>query len=170
MPELFRKCSTCKKDIHIGDTFQVCSVSTCRAKATNYAFCSVECWDAHLPIERHRAESAYALERRASRAEAEAYKTGEEKKRVIAPEDNTPRSSSPGSGQVGTINTTTSSVENEILVVASKVKKYISDKSGMNTSAGVFEALTERIKELCLKSIEEAKRQGRKTVMDRDVP
>lgn len=153
MAEVFRKCSTCKKDIMIGDTFQVCSVSTCRAKATNYAFCSVECWDAHLPIERHRPDSAYALERRASRAEAEAYKSGEEKKRIIATE--------PSSSSLS---------EDEILVVVTKVRKYISEKSGMNTSAGVYQVLTERIKKICDRAIEEAKKQNRKTVMDRDVP
>lgn len=40
----------------------------------------------------------------------------------------------------------------------------------MNTSAGVYTILTERIKRVCDLAIEEARRQGRKTVMDRDVP
>ena len=56
-----------------------------------------------------------------------------------------------------------------VLVVASKVKGYIKDRAGMNTSGKVMEALSERIRNLCDQAIESAKREGRKTVMDRDV-
>lgn len=56
----------------------------------------------------------------------------------------------------------------EVLVVASKLKNYIKGKSGMNTSAAVMEALSGRIRELCDQAIDNAKREGRKTVMDRD--
>lgn len=56
----------------------------------------------------------------------------------------------------------------EVLVVASKLKNYIRNKSGMNTSAAVMEALSKRVRELCDNAIENAKRDGRKTVMDRD--
>ncbi len=56
----------------------------------------------------------------------------------------------------------------EVLVVASKLKNYIRTKSGMNTSAAVMAALSNRIRQLCDQAIENAKRDGRKTVMDRD--
>ena len=56
----------------------------------------------------------------------------------------------------------------EVLVVASKLKNYIKGKSGMNTSAAVFPVLSERLRQLCDQAIENAKREGRKTVMDRD--
>jgi len=56
----------------------------------------------------------------------------------------------------------------EILVVASKVKKMIKDKSGMNTSAAVMEELSKIIERECLKAIERAGADRRKTVMDRD--
>jgi histone H3/H4 len=56
----------------------------------------------------------------------------------------------------------------EVLVVASKLKNYIRSKSGMNTSAAVMSALSNRIRQLCDQAIENAKREGRKTVMDRD--
>jgi histone H3/H4 len=56
----------------------------------------------------------------------------------------------------------------EVLVVASKLKNYIRTKSGMNTSAAVMGALSNRIRQLCDQAIENAKREGRKTVMDRD--
>lgn len=56
----------------------------------------------------------------------------------------------------------------EVLVVASKLKNYIKESSGMNTSAAVMEALSEKIRQLCDQAINNAKGDGRKTVMDRD--
>ncbi|MGE0615180.1 MAG: hypothetical protein AB7P04_06040 [Bacteriovoracia bacterium] len=56
----------------------------------------------------------------------------------------------------------------EVLVVISKLKKYIRDKSGMNTSSNVMEALSAKIRNLCDQAMENAKSDGRKTVMDRD--
>lgn len=56
----------------------------------------------------------------------------------------------------------------ENLVVASKIKKTIKDKSGFNTSASVFDRLSEIVEKECNKAIENAKRENRKTVMDRD--
>ena len=56
----------------------------------------------------------------------------------------------------------------EVLIVASKLKNYIKAKSGMNTSAAVMEALSGKIRQLCDQAIENARREGRKTVMDRD--
>jgi len=58
--------------------------------------------------------------------------------------------------------------EKEVLVVASKLKNYIRDQSGMNTSGSVMSALSERVRQMCDKAIETAKENGRKTVMDRD--
>lgn len=56
----------------------------------------------------------------------------------------------------------------EILVVASKVKKYIKDSAGLNTSSNVLEELSGKVRALCDQAIENAKNDGRKTVMDRD--
>ena len=56
----------------------------------------------------------------------------------------------------------------DVLVVASKVKKYIKDKAGMNTSASSMEALTQLVTRAVDQAIESAKTDGRKTVMDRD--
>jgi histone H3/H4 len=56
----------------------------------------------------------------------------------------------------------------EVLVVASKLKNYIRGKSGMNTSGAVIDVLSSKIRGLCDQAIEAAKRDGRKTVMDRD--
>jgi hypothetical protein len=131
-------------------TYYVCSVSTCQGKVTNYVFCSIPCWDAHVPTERHKPDSAGALERRAPHTAAP---EGAEPRRIVV--------ASAAAKPQG---------EEELLVVLSKVRKYIADRSGMNTSASVYSALTERIKRMCDLAIETARSQGRKTVMDRDVP
>lgn len=57
----------------------------------------------------------------------------------------------------------------EILVVTSKIKKIIKEKGDMNTSAATIEILSKAVERLCLKGIESAKADGRKTVMDRDI-
>lgn len=58
--------------------------------------------------------------------------------------------------------------KSEILVVASKLKNYIREKSGMNTSAAVIDVLSDKIRRMCDEAVERAKSDGRKTVMDRD--
>ncbi len=145
-PEVWRKCSSCKKDLLCGETYFACSVSTCQSKVTNYAFCSVPCWDAHLPVERHRSGSSGAIERRAP-AHAEA---------------------APAVRKIVSSSSSSSPMESEVLVVVTKVRKYIADRAQMNTSASVYDALTEKIKILCDAAIDVARAEGRKTVMDRD--
>ena len=56
----------------------------------------------------------------------------------------------------------------EALVVASKVKKFIKDEAQLSTSAQAIDQLTVRVQTICLKAIENAKNDKRKTVMDRD--
>lgn len=56
----------------------------------------------------------------------------------------------------------------EILVVVSKIKKKIKEKSGMNTSSSAMEALTRIVERECEKAASNAQADGRKTVMDRD--
>lgn len=58
----------------------------------------------------------------------------------------------------------------DLLVVASKIKQYIKEKSQMSTSANTLVRLTEIIKGVCDRAIAQAQSEGRKTVMDRDVP
>ncbi len=57
----------------------------------------------------------------------------------------------------------------DILVVASKVKKFIREKSGLSTSAEILEGLSQKVEQLCLEAIEKAKADGRKTVKGRDL-
>lgn len=62
----WKKCSSCKKDIAFDVIYWTCSVSTCKRIRTALQFCSVSCWDAHLPIVRHR--DAWAEENRSPTA------------------------------------------------------------------------------------------------------
>lgn len=57
----------------------------------------------------------------------------------------------------------------EVLVVTSKVKKMIKEKGQMNTSGETIDVLSKAIEQLCLRGIESAKADGRKTVMARDI-
>lgn len=57
----------------------------------------------------------------------------------------------------------------DVLVVVSKLKNYIRQRSGMNTSGNVGSALSAMIRKVCDDAIEKAKSDGRKTVMDRDI-
>jgi hypothetical protein len=136
-----------------GQTYYVCSVSTCNSRSTQYVFCSVACWDAHVPVERHRGDSAGAIEKKAPLT-VEPDKPVEGKRRVVPGAPNKAASSES---------------DDDILVVASKIRKYINDKSGMNVSASLYEALSEKLRGLCEMAIESARADGRKTVMDRDV-
>lgn len=154
MSQVWRKCSSCKRDILVNQPYYVCSVSTCQGRVTNYAFCSVTCWDAHLPIERHRGSSAGAIERKAPPT-------------PDAPEVRKVIPSSPGRAAAAPVASGSAS-EDDVLVVVTKVRKYIADKSGMNTSASAYEALSDKIRNLCDAAIQVARNDGRKTVMDRD--
>ena len=58
--------------------------------------------------------------------------------------------------------------ESETLVIVSKLKKYIKANGGMNTAGNVAPALSDQIRRLCNQAIENARSDGRKTVMDRD--
>lgn len=58
----------------------------------------------------------------------------------------------------------------EVLVVTSKVKKFIKEKGDCNTSAETIDVLSKAVEALCQRGIDSAKNDGRKTVMARDIP
>lgn len=60
------KCNVCKTTIPFGGRYYKCSVSTCNRVKFQLNFCSVDCWDAHVPGQRHR--NAYCTEQQAPRA------------------------------------------------------------------------------------------------------
>lgn len=59
-------------------------------------------------------------------------------------------------------------LDNDILIVASKLKAYIKAKSDMSTSADVMEILSDKVRNLCDRAMDSARQNGRKTVMSRD--
>ncbi|NJL24760.1 MAG: hypothetical protein HC902_06060 [Calothrix sp. SM1_5_4] len=56
----------------------------------------------------------------------------------------------------------------EILIIASRLKDYINARAEMNTSAGVMDVLSDFVRVASERAIENARAEGRKTVMDRD--
>lgn len=58
--------------------------------------------------------------------------------------------------------------DTEVLVVVSKLKSYIKSSSGLNTAGEVPAVLTKAIKTIISEAVEHAKKEGRKTVMERD--
>lgn len=60
--------------------------------------------------------------------------------------------------------------DTDVLIVVSKMKKYIKDRSGMNCSDSVADMISEHVRAVCDEAIRSAARNDRKTVLDRDVP
>jgi histone H3/H4 len=58
--------------------------------------------------------------------------------------------------------------EKEVLVVISKLKTYIREKSDFNTAGSVAPKVSDILRNLCDQAIANARKDGRKTVMDRD--
>lgn len=175
----FRVCSTCKKPLPFGERYYRCSVSTCNRPRTGLYFCSVPCWDAHVPEARHR--DAWAEETRApTRAEwqaqqVEAQADAERQREAQRPRDaerqrnEAPMTEkSPTERRIVAPPAATGEAEREILVVVSKLKAYIKARSGFNTSDSVSEALSDHLRRLCDRAIENAGADSRKTVLDRD--
>jgi len=155
----WRRCSACKKPIAYGAGYWVCNVSTCNRKRTGLAFCTVSCWEVHLPVARHReswAEERTAPTRAQAEAEARGEKPARQKKRRIVP-STTPSSSA----QIA---------EDEVLIVASRLRDYVRARSGYNTSDRVLAPLSEIVRRVCDEAIRNARAEGRRTVLDRDIP
>ncbi len=144
MNEFFRRCSTCKSPIGWGTEYFTCSVSTCNQKRTALFFCSLPCWDAHVPGARHR--DAWAEKQVAPREAQEGDdSSGEEAKRrrVVSSGASVATKVSAHPALSGPATTT------EVLVVVSKLKTYIRERSGMNTSAGVMDMLSQHLRDVC---------------------
>lgn len=162
----WRRCSSCKKEIGFTATYWVCNVSTCNRKRTGLVFCTTSCWDVHLPLMNHR--EAWAEERRSPTREAWRREQEAEQKAAAAPAKPAPREPAPPARPAAPPPRAAPPAEPEILVVVSKVKAYVRERSGMSTSDSVSELLSERVRRMCDQAIQRAQRDGRRTVMDRD--
>src|ERR1700688_706886 len=118
---LWQRCGSCKKPILLQQKYFACGISSCRKSS----YCSLSCFDAHSPVFRHK--DAWAEEK-------------------IAPKSAEPTSSKFASANlVSRTQAGPTQAQREILIVASKLKDYIRFKSGMNTSAGVLERLSDMV-------------------------
>lgn len=144
----WKKCNACKKPIGFRTKYWTCSVSTCNQHATGYVFCTVMCWDSHVPVYRHR--DAWAKEHMSpSQQEAMTMQNAV----TVQPVNKKPAASA----------------DDEILVVVSKVKAYIAEQAQMNTSQSVMSLLSHKVRKYCDEAIKRAQAKGRKTVMETDV-
>ena len=182
--EIWRRCSSCKQPIAFGVQYYVCSVSTCTRKRTGFAFCSVDCWETHLPMMRHR--EAWAVEEQAPTREQWAREQAEESgdpPRAAARSESPRAADKPASapavlrreaGGDGTRRIAVPSAPaappapREVLVIASRLKDYIRARYGMNTSDGVLEVISDHLRTLCDHAASNARDDARKTVLDRD--
>lgn len=167
-PSVWRRCSACKKSLPYGARYYECSVSTCTGKRTGLVFCSVSCWDVHVPVARHR--EAWAIEKFApSGPEADAPARAPSS----APSRPAASPAAPAERRVvrpeGTTNRTRPEAPEEILIIASRLKDYIRARSGYNTSDTVLQPLSDLVRRACDDAIDRAGREGRKTVLDRDI-
>lgn len=196
MAETWLKCTECKTDIPYGGRHFLCSVSTCKRSKFRLVFCSVVCWDSHLSSVRHRdawAEDAVAPTKEAWQkelaAEAEAPRPVASASPTPAVATRAPVSTTAPAAPAGqpavrrVVGDASPAVaaqleglklaevtDKDILIVVSKMKKYIKDRSGFNCSDAVAEFLSDHVRAICDDAIRMAARDERKTVLDRDVP
>ena len=167
--EFWRTCSQCKKKLGYSANYFECSVSTCSRKRTGYVFCSLICWESHVPGANHR--NAGAIEKKSPTYAEWLAENADVPSNAMSQTSSTATSS--GTRRIVTASgapapVRTSSMSHEVLVVVSKMKQYIKDQSEMNTSADVNEVLSDIIRRACDKAIDHARADGRKTVMARD--
>ena len=192
MAETWLHCTACRQDIAFGAKYFQCSVSTCNRARMRLVFCSVSCWDSHVATLRHRdawAEDKIAPTQAAWERELASEPREPVKSAPVASAAPIVRSAAPGSapvrrvigdpapapaalaGSSGTAGVHLNDiVDRDMLVVVSKLKKYIKDRSGMSCSDAVAEVLSDHLRVLCDDSIRAAGRDERKTVLERDVP
>jgi len=154
--DFFSKCSTCKKPIAYSADYYKCSVSTCNRKAMALFFCTVDCWDAHVPDANHR--DAWA--------EKETAPAGPEPETATAPKVRKVVGVRPAAAEVSADE---GDLPRDVLIVMSKLKNYIKARSGFRVSDGVSDPLSDAVRRLCVLAIKSAAMNERGTVLARDV-
>ena len=153
----WRRCSACKQPIAFRAKYWACSVSTCNRERTALFFCTLSCWEVHLPDANHR--EAWAVEKQAPAS-------GETQTPAAA-------GAQPKAAPTRRIPVTPArapEAPEEVLIVASRLKDHIRARSGYNTSDKVLAPLSAIVRRVCEAAIESARREGRTTVLERDIP
>ncbi len=170
----FRLCSSCKRELPFEARYYVCSVSTCNRARMALTFCSLPCFEAHVPMIRHR--EAWAEEKTApTRAQWEKEQAAEAAESPAKPSASVsaPREAAKPERRIvgapqGSASLNRDDLPHDVLIVVSKLKNYVRARSGMNTSDSAVDILSDIVRELCDGAIQKAAADGRKTVMDRD--
>jgi hypothetical protein len=179
-PAHFRLCSSCKRPLAFGGSYYTCSVSTCNRSKMTLTFCSVPCFQAHVPTLRHReawaeqqkapTREAWLSEQRAAKDEGRHSGAAREKEpRLVGQAPSVVRSTAAATDKTHAALKEPLMSNEEVLVVVSKVKTYIRARAQMNTADAVADAISDVVRAACDRAIERAKADGRKTVMARDV-
>jgi histone H3/H4 len=169
----WRKCSFCKVEIPYASGYYRCSVSSCNQRSTDYVFCSVHCFETHVPGARHK-DAAAVHEKSPFKVKIPEIDRQPNNTPVIKGfEETTNQVALKGQRRIVVAKQDHTAahrkaIPKDILIVASKLKDYIRNVSEFNTSADVMHALSEIVRTDCLKAIERARADGRKTVMARD--
>jgi hypothetical protein len=165
-PGQWARCSACKGPIALGAPYFTCSVSTCNRKRTGLVFCSVSCWEVHLPIARHREawadEQTAPLKPEPGAQRSSSAATDRPKKRTIM------SSSTPSTAPARS--PAPADAPREVLIIGSRLKSYIKARHGFNVSDRVLGPLSDIVRQACDEAAVNARRDERKTVLDRDVP
>jgi hypothetical protein len=169
-PDQWRRCSACKKPIAPGAIYYVCSVSTCNRPRTGLVFCDVSCWEVHLPTARHR--KAWAEEMTAPKTPTPQPTAASHAKPTSASTaaSRPPKKSIARPASASRASSAESAPPREVLIIGSRLKDYVRARAGMNTSDRVLEPLSEIVRSVCDEAIRKAARDGRQTVLDRDIP
>jgi hypothetical protein len=149
----WKKCSACKKAIPYNSRYYTCSVSSCNTSRTNYIFCSVPCFDHHIPKERHK--SAGAIDNMSPK------KPGSTEQNLGARRIIPNQKSNPSNKQI--------SRGGDVLIIASRLKEFILAQSEYSTSASVMDVLSDHVRLIAMQAIDNARSAGRKTVMEQDL-
>jgi len=180
-PDTWRRCSACKNPILFGAMHWVCNVSTCNRPRTGLVFCTVSCWETHVPVMNHR--ESWAVEKKAPTREA--WLREQQQASGGSPIRLKPAAPVPAPSRTPGVMTSMPAPraatpppraraaeegDDDVLVVASKLKAYVRARSEMNTSDGVLGPLSDWLRGLADEAIRNARRDGRKTVLDRDIP
>jgi histone H3/H4 len=116
----------------------------------------MQCFETHLPGARHK--DAGAIEKTAPRVPGEIAAESRPPARImIKPQGATAAASS-----------SNTAIPKEVLIIASRLKEYVQARSEFNTSASVMDVLSEHVRILCDRAMDNARAEGRKTVLDRD--
>src|ERR1700753_3730842 len=173
MAETWLLCSACRTDIPYSSKYFQCSVSTCNRARMRLVFCSVVCWDSHVATLRHRdswAEDKIAptkaeWEREQGSLPPEPVRPAPAPARSATPTPPVMTRPGPAAAPATAAGVHLNDVaDRDMLIVISKLKKYIKDRSGMNCSDAVAEVLSDHIRALADDSIRAAGRDERKTV------